>query len=118
MSELIAEPTEVGTWMLECALSEWYGYDEGNLSHKWHADGSVTVKDSDFKVTKTIKPLTFFNKHKALIFNSGMMDIENGAHHSWWNWASKSNGASADDYDGYTTDFILQLFLYGKIVYS
>lgn len=122
MSELIAEPTEVGTWMLESAIDQWMQYDEGDFKVLTHEeDGelfSVSLIDQGEGKEITLSPLKFFKEHKRLIWEGEMSNVEGGAAPAWWNFASKVNGADADEYDSNTTDFVLQVLMYGEIIYS
>lgn len=119
--ELITLPKELGLDMIQCGLAEWFGYnDNGTFAAVTHQDEdeTFTITDPDEGKTLTITAEDFFNKHKSLIFDGEMVNEEKGAAAHWWNWASKVNGASVDDYDAYTCDFVLQILLYGEIVYG
>ncbi len=104
-----------GQDMLNCAGRQWFAYDD-NLSFKWieREDGQIFIADGAHSIT--VRPSFFFQEHKRLIFEGQMM--EHDVHPSYWSWANKVNGADADDYDDYTCDFVLQIMLYGKVIYS
>ncbi len=110
---------EVGEDMLGCASRQWFQYDD-NGSFIWdvNENGSRTISDPDEDKSMTITPLFFFIAHRRLIWEGAMADLEGGADTSWWNWASKVNGADPDDYDDWSCDFVLQALLYGKVVYG
>jgi hypothetical protein len=115
-SSLSSTPAEIGQWMLDCALTQWYQYDdEGNFDH--HSDpltGNVTISDPDEEKSITITPYEFFKKHVELIW---LATIDN-YRHDWIDFAFKSSGADADEYDANTCDAVLQNLLYGEIVYG
>lgn len=115
-STLIDTPAVVGQWMLESALSSWYSYDdEGNFSHTWHEDGSVTISDPDENAELTISPEEFFHWHARYIW---LAQIDN-YRHDWIEFAFKSSGVTADEYDDNTTDAVLQNLLYsGQVIYG
>ena len=119
----IDEMTEIGHDMLACAQRQWFQYDDEN-AFTWeinapHLTGTRIISDPSQDARIEVTPLFFFLAHRSLIFLDGL----NGyADRSWWEWASSTGpnaeNATPDDYDDYTCDFVLQMLLYGEVIYS
>ena len=113
-------PAEVGEDMIRCALAEWFQYDdEGNFEYiTVDNDGETlfTVSDPDEDKIATFSCTEFFNQHVALVYEGGLADKSVAG--QYYSWASKVNNADKADYDSYTCDFVLQILLYGEVVYG
>ena len=109
---------EVGAWMADCALTQWYQYDdEGTFTHEQttiNGETYYSVADPDEGKRVEFTATTFFEKHAELIW---LGTIDN-YRHDWIDFAFKSNGADPDEYDANTCDAVLQNMLYGQIVYG
>lgn len=116
---LCTTPEEVGEWMTDCALSEWYNYnDEGTFTHSVRRGSPgptvYEVSDPDMGKSITFTALEFFEKHVELIWLAQITNYR----HDWIDFAFKSHGVDADEYDANTCDAVLQNMLYGEIVYG
>lgn len=118
---LAGTPAEVGEWMADAALRVWYGYDDdetfrSKVVGRDNPNGPTIyhLDDPDMDVAKTFTALQFFQMHAKLIW---LGTIDN-YRHDWLNFAFRSSGANADEYDDLTVDAVLQNMLYGKIVYG
>lgn len=112
------DPIEAGRDMVGCALAQWYQYDDEGTFQDESADVNgetyYSVADPDEGKRVEFTATQFFAKHVELIW---LATIDN-YRHDWIDFAFKSSGADADEYDANTCDAVLQNMLYGSIVYG
>lgn len=106
------EMTELGKHMMMAGLSQWSQYDDYNTFIVEHTADGVTLSDPDYdEDTKcSLTYPEFFIAHYNGVFKRGYAQVVAGQYINWCN--------TYDDYDDYTCDFVIQMSLYGEIVYS